>query len=128
MGSSDNHHLHLGREEKPKNKLALHEDGEYTVVSLPAADAWNGAVREAVREVVTDLIEQQRCRYVGINLSGVQYLPEGFFGMLGEWAEDGVHIQLHFPTKRVQSMLWFCQNFHHCYGDVFEYGECEEMT
>jgi hypothetical protein len=54
-----------------------------------------------------------------VNLQSVKYIPSGFFGMLYEWYENGIHVQLHSPQPNVEQMLWFRMFFHPQNGATF---------
>ena len=60
-----------------------------------------------LRETLTNLIENDGYRAIGVDLSAVKYIPSGFFGMLFEWYEQGLKVQLYRPQSNVVQMLWF---------------------
>lgn len=74
-------------------------------------EIWDGADLSLLRETLNDLIANQKCRSVGVDMSFVKYVPSGFFGMLYDWHEKGVVIHLYSPLARVRNMLWFRQFF-----------------
>ena len=92
---------------KKRQRLNIQTDGTTAVVGLDHIEIWDGADLALLREVLSELIEQDDFRSVGIDLASVKYIPSGFFGMLFEWYESGVEIQLHSPQRNVEQMLWF---------------------
>ena len=92
---------------KKRQRLNIAVDGHLAIVGLDNIEIWDGADLALLREVLTDLIGREEYRSVAVNLESVKYIPSGFFGMLYEWYEDGVQIQLHSPQPNVEQMLWF---------------------
>ena len=92
---------------KKRQRLNIEADGLSAVVGLDNIEIWDGADLALLREVLGELIEKESYRSIGVNLHSVKYIPSGFFGMLYEWYEDGIHIQLHAPQPNVEQMLWF---------------------
>jgi anti-anti-sigma regulatory factor len=92
---------------KKRQRLNIQTDGHAAIVALDCIEIWDGADLALLREVLTELIAQDGFRTIGVNLSSVKYIPSGFFGMLFEWYEDGIEIQLHHPQPNVEQMLWF---------------------
>ena len=72
-------------------------------------EIWDGADLALLRETLTKLIEKERHHSVGVNMASVKYIPSGFFGLLFDWREKGIRIQLFNPQPHVQRMLWFQQ-------------------
>ncbi|GAB5440441.1 MAG: hypothetical protein Fues2KO_07900 [Fuerstiella sp.] len=93
--------------QKKRQRLNIEAEGGKAVVGLDNIEIWDGADLALLREVLGELIERDQYRTIGVNLHSVKYIPSGFFGMLYEWYEDGVHIQLHSPQPNVEHMLWF---------------------
>ncbi|MCH2209957.1 MAG: hypothetical protein MK110_01540 [Fuerstiella sp.] len=92
---------------KKRQRLNIHLDDNTAVVGLERIEIWDGADLALLREVLSELIEGDGFRSVGVDLAPVKYIPSGFFGMLFEWYETGIEIQLHSPQKNVERMLWF---------------------
>ena len=92
---------------KKRQRLKIEANGLAAVVGLDHIEIWDGADLALLREVLTELIDKESYRQIGVNLESVKYIPSGFFGMLYEWYEDGVCIQLHSPQPNVEQMLWF---------------------
>lgn len=92
---------------KKRQRLNIEADGQTAVVGLDNIEIWDGADLALLREVLSELIEKDAYRTIGVNLHSVKYIPSGFFGMLYEWYEDGIRILLHAPQPNVEQMLWF---------------------
>lgn len=93
--------------QKKRQRLNIHLDGETATVGLDCIEIWDGADLALLREVLTELIGEDGFRSIGVDLTSVKYIPSGFFGMLYEWYEDGIRIHLHSPQPNVEHMLWF---------------------
>ena len=111
---------------KKRQRLNIRSDGTTAVVGLDRIEIWDGADLALLREVLSELIEQDEFRAVGVDLSSVKYIPSGFFGMLFEWYESGIEIQLHSPQPNVEQMLWFRMFFSACPDGHFEL--CDERV
>jgi len=117
-------HRILQREEQVtmtprKDRMKLHIRDEVTVMDLGEMDIWDGANLALLRETLTNLIEVEDCRRIGVELQYVKYIPSGFFGMLFDCYEKGVEIFLYSPLPHVANMLWFRQFFNHVSGSCF---------
>lgn len=103
-----------------RQRLDIQAEGSSVVVGLDEIEIWDGADLALLREVLTELIDKEEYRCVGVNLKSVKYIPSGFFGMLYEWYEDGIQIHLHSPQPNVEQMLWFRMFFHRQTEDIFQ--------
>lgn len=94
-----------------RSSLRIDERNEVPVLVLKKTEIWDGADLALLRETLSGLIrKKQRCS-VGIELSSVQVIPSGFFGMLSAWHLRGTEIRLYSPHERIQKMLWFAHFF-----------------
>lgn len=85
-------------------------DGSH-VIQLGDMEIWDGADLALLRETLVHLFHKMRSRRFGVDMSYVKYVPSGFFGMLFDWYEKGVEIQLYSPQPQVAGMLWFRRFF-----------------
>jgi len=92
---------------KKRQRIGIQTDGRSAIVGLGSIEIWDGADLALLREALSELIEQEGFRSVGVDLTSVKYIPSGFFGMLFEWYEEGIEIQLFSPQPNVEQMLWF---------------------
>ncbi len=92
---------------RKKQRLTVRTEEDFAIVSLDDMEIWDGADLALIREALTNLIERDGFRAIGVDLSAVKYIPSGFFGMLFEWYEQGLKVRLYSPQKNVEQMLWF---------------------
>ena len=92
---------------RKKHRLTVRTEENLAVVALDDMEIWDGADLALLRETLTNLIENDGYRAIGVDLSTVKYIPSGFFGMLFEWYEQGLKVQLYWPQSNVVQMLWF---------------------
>ena len=97
----------------------LPHDG-FAVMHLGEMEIWDGADMALLRESLTRLINAEKQRAIGVDMTYVKYIPSGFFGMLFDWFETGVQIRLYTPQPNVRRMLWFNQFFEAAGQDCFE--------
>jgi len=98
-------------------------------VGLSDIESWDGSDLALIRETITNLILTDGYRIIAVDLSTVQYIPGGFFGMLYEWYEQGIRIFLSRPRPNVLKMLWFRVFFQESAldEDLFQLQENDEM-
>ncbi|MEZ6127148.1 MAG: hypothetical protein R3C59_00535 [Planctomycetaceae bacterium] len=104
---------------KKRQRLSIQIEGQTATVGLEHIEIWDGADLALLREVLTELIQKESYSSIGVNLESVKYIPSGFFGMLYEWYEQGIHIILHSPQPNVEQMLWFRMFFHQAPNGTF---------
>lgn len=92
----------------------------FTFVELGDIEIWDGADLALLREALFRLIVNDKRRKVGVDMRYVKYIPSGFFGMLFDWREMGVRVQLFSPQENVRQMLWFHRFFVHTTEGRFE--------
>ena len=104
---------------KKRKRLRIESDGVSATVGLDQIEIWDGADLALLREVLTEMIDKEAYRSIGVDLQSVKYIPSGFFGMLFEWYEEGISIRLHSPQPNVEQMLWFRMFFREGTGGAF---------
>jgi hypothetical protein len=87
--------------------MKLHERDGVTVLDMGEMEIWDGADLALLRDTLTELILDEDCKRVGVDLTYVKYIPSGFFGMLFDWLEKGIDIWIYTPQPHVKKMLWF---------------------
>ncbi len=105
---------------RKRQRLNIRATEHSAVVSLEDMEIWDGADLALLREVLTQLIEKDGYRSLGVDLSCVKYIPSGFFGMLFEWYDAGLQIRLYSPQENVARMLWFRMFFAHEEDNTFK--------
>jgi len=103
---------------KRKERITIEQRGQFRVLELKGVEIWDGADLALLRDTLTELIERG-CRFAGVTMSSVKYIPSGFFGMLFDWQDRGVAIRLYDPQPNVNRMLWFQKFFDHAGSGVY---------
>lgn len=98
-------------ERKYTHGLRLSRTEGATLISIGEMEIWDGADLSLVRDTLSRQVLKKRRRVVAIDMSHVQYVPSGFFGMLFDWFDAGVEVRLIRPRERVRNMLWFRKFF-----------------
>lgn len=102
------------------------------VIALGPMEIWDGTHLALLRDALVRLVIDQQQRSIGIDMSCVQHLPSGFFGMLCDWFDQGVAVRLFSPRPRVTTMLWFRQFFRAESAEIYyladEEADCPEKT
>lgn len=94
-----------------QDRMTIHSWNGVTVLDLGEMDIWDGADLSLLRDTLSDLIDTQGLRSIGVNLRYVKYIPSGFFGMLSDWHDKGVEMHVYTPQENVARMLWFRRFF-----------------
>lgn len=111
----------MARRKNSKNLTTAFRRGG-TVVGLGSTEIWDGADLVLLRETIGNLFRRGGCRRFEVDMTHVQYVPSGFFGMLCDWYDRGVCVCVLSPTPRVRRMLWFTT----CFRPIAE--GCHEMS
>ena len=103
-----------------KKRMEFLELDGYKVLDMGDMEIWDGADLALLRDTLTQVIDVEKCKKVGVNLNYVKYIPSGFFGMLYDWHEKGVAMRVYSPKPHVQNMLWFRQFFELLDGESYQ--------
>ncbi len=98
-------------ERKYTHGLKLSVKDAVTVLEIGEMEIWDGADLSLVRDTIFRLVYNENVTSIGVDMSCVQHVPSGFFGMLFDWHERGISIRLMEPRDRVKQMLWFRKFF-----------------
>lgn len=96
---------------RKKQRMTVTNDRGVAVMDLGAIEIWDGADLALLRETLYRLVDREKHRAIGVNMTYVKYVPSGFFGMLYDCHERGINIFLYTPQPNVANMLWFRQFF-----------------
>lgn len=99
----------LRRMATKRKRMNVYDESGVTVMDLGEMDIWDGADLALIRDTLTVLIQRERRRKIGVDMSHVKYIPSGYFGMLFDWKDRGVEMYLFDPQPNVRNMLWFRQ-------------------
>src|SRR5690606_34762558 len=73
---------HEGHMASRHDRMTIHQWDGVTVLDLGDMDIWDGADLSLLRDTLTELIQEDGCRDIGVRMHQVKYVPSGFFGML----------------------------------------------
>ncbi len=96
---------------RKKQRMKINSIRGVAVMDLGAIEIWDGADLALLRETLYRLVDVEKHRAIGVNMTYVKYVPSGFFGMLYDCHERGINIFLYTPQPNVANMLWFRQFF-----------------
>lgn len=94
-------------------------DGSH-IIKLGPMEIWDGADLALLREMLLHIFHQMGSRDFGVDMTYVKYVPSGFFGMLYDWHEMNVRINLYSPQPQIMTMLWFRKFFHIVADGVYQ--------
>jgi anti-anti-sigma factor len=89
----------------PRPILQLYSPGETTVVGFGGEDVLDSVNLVACREEVMGLLEQERCKVLAFDLTGVKLIPSGLLGLLASVRQHGVEVHLYNPSADVRDVL-----------------------
>lgn len=96
-----------------RDRMSVYVREGVTVLDFGTMEIWDGADLSLLRETLTRLIDKEKCKSIGVELTSVKYIPSGFFGMLYDLYEKGIIVTLYSPQPNVAGMLWFKQFCQH---------------
>lgn len=114
-------------ERKYTHGLKLARRDSTTIISIGTMEIWDGADLSLIRDTIFGLVNRKDVSSIAIDMSCVQHVPSGFFGMLFDWNEKGIAIRLLSPRDRVMQMLWFRKFFEEQEPNVFRLCEGVEQ-
>lgn len=90
-----------------------------TFVLIDESQGWTAA---QVRDIRQRVHEQCANSFlVNLDLSQVQHVSGGFFGMLCDLNDEGFDIFLHEPHAQIRELIWFRRFFEHDYRNVYRF-------
>ena len=103
-----------------KKKNWIDERDTFHVVVMEDMEIWDGADLSLLRETLARLVDHEKRKAIGVDMTCVKYIPSGFFGMLYDYRERDIKVRLDAPQVHVQAMLWFREFFEESTPGVFE--------
>ena len=94
-----------------KKRHSIDERDGYHVVVMEDMEIWDGADLALLRETLAQLVDHDKQRCIGVDMTSVKYIPSGFFGMLYDYRERDIKVRLYCPQPHVALMLWFREFF-----------------
>tara|TARA_R110002072_G_scaffold284587_1_gene449009 strand:+ start:22498 stop:22950 length:453 start_codon:yes stop_codon:yes gene_type:complete len=102
-----------------KKKSSIDIRDGFHVVVMGEMEIWDGADLSLLRETLARLVETEKRKAIGVDLTFVKYIPSGFFGMLYDYTDRGVSVRLYSPQAHIANMLWFREFFEPIDGEAF---------
>ena len=87
------------------NVLKVYQAGEVTVVGFDGKDVPDEVCIAAYRDHLFRLIDEQHCRLLAFDLTGVSLIPSGMLGLLLSLKKRGVEVELYNPSDDVREVL-----------------------
>ena len=103
---------------KKRNSIDI-RNGHHFIV-MGEMEIWDGADLALLRETLSRLVEVEKQTAIGVDMTFVKYIPSGFFGMLYDYRERGIAVQLSSPQPHVKEMLWFREFFEEVESGTYE--------
>lgn len=94
-----------------KKRSTIDERDGFHVVVMGDMEIWDGADLALLRETLSRLVDREKVKAIGVEMTWVKYVPSGFFGMLYDYCERGIGVRLFSPQAHIQRMLWFREFF-----------------
>ena len=85
--------------------LKVYQAGEVTVVGFEGKDVPDEVCIAGYRDHLFRLVDEQNCRLMAFDLTGVRLIPSGMLGLLMSLKKHGVTIELYNPSDDVREVL-----------------------
>jgi len=85
--------------------LRVYETGPVTVLGFGGQGIVDQIDLGQCRTELLELLEQHGCRVLGLDLTGVRYVPSGFLGLLASFRRQGIDVHLYNPSEDVREVL-----------------------
>jgi anti-anti-sigma factor len=85
--------------------LRVYETGAVIVLGFGGGEIPDRIDLGTYRAEITSLLQQNQCEMLGLDLTGVKYIPSGMLGMLVSLRQQGITVQLYNPSADVREVL-----------------------
>jgi len=85
--------------------LEVYEVGTLTVVGFGGKEVLDNINIVGCRDEVCALIEDQDCKVLAFDLTGVKLIPSGLLGLLASLRELNVEVHLYNPSDDIREVL-----------------------
>lgn len=85
--------------------LRVYETGPVTVLGFGGGEISDPIDLGACRAELSSLLQQHQCETLGLDLTGVKYIPSSLLGMLVSLRQQGIDIHLYNPSSDVREVL-----------------------
>jgi len=76
-----------------------------TVVGFGGAEIVDQLDLSECREEIVSLLNQNDCKMLAIDLTGVRYIPSGMLGLLASLCQMGIEVHLYNPSEDIREVL-----------------------
>uniref|UniRef100_A0A7C2PHC8 Anti-sigma factor antagonist n=1 Tax=Schlesneria paludicola TaxID=360056 RepID=A0A7C2PHC8_9PLAN len=85
--------------------LEVYETGELTVVGFGGREILDFISVAECRDELQELIREQQCRTLAIDLTGVKIVPSGLLGLMASVHHSGVEVHLYNACDAVREVI-----------------------
>lgn len=85
--------------------LQVYEAGTLTVVGFGGQEIIQDISVAPVHAEILELVEQQKCRELAFDLTGVRFMPSGLLGVLASLRKKGVDVHIYNPSDDVRDVF-----------------------
>ena len=93
------------KELKDPNVLKIYQTGELTVVGFGGQDVPDEVCIAAYRQQLIKLVEDNHCKVLAFDLTGVTLIPSGMLGVLTSLRSKVQRLELYNPSVDVREVL-----------------------
>ena len=86
-------------------QLEIYEAGELTVIGFGGREVLDRMSVADCRDELLDLIRENHCTTLALDLTGVRLIPSGMLGMLCSIRRQGIAVHLYNPSQDVREVL-----------------------
>ena len=83
----------------------IYEAGELTVIGFGGREVLDRMSVADCRDELLDLIRENHCTTLALDLTGVRLIPSGMLGMLCSIRRQGIEVHLYNPSQDVREVL-----------------------
>ena len=86
-------------------QLEIYEAGELTVIGFGGREVLDRMSVADCRDELLELIRENHCTTLALDLTGVRLIPSGMLGMLCSIRRRGIEVHLYNPSQDVREVL-----------------------
>ncbi len=88
-----------------QKSLEVYESGRLTVLGFGGREVLDHVNIAECRDEIAELIGENDCEVLAIDLTGVRLIPSGLLGLLASLRQLGVEVHLYNPSDDVTEVL-----------------------
>ncbi|MBS0203054.1 MAG: STAS domain-containing protein [Planctomycetes bacterium] len=85
--------------------LEVYEVGELTVIGFGGRELLDRLSMAECRKELNQLIQENGCKSLAFDLTGVRLVPSGMLGLLCSFRRQGINVYLYNPSQDVREVL-----------------------